>query len=97
MRKKGNWRELKFKNKKNYKILIGDAKGIDKTVQNCLKALGYKNVEIYYIGDSPRNIVDDDWKSVRIPVEKTPLFFKNNIPVTSIDIPNIAIIIAEAI
>ena len=64
--------------KKNYKILIGDAKGIDKTVQNCLKALGYKNVEIYYIGDSPRNIVDDDWKSVRIPVEKTPLFFKNN-------------------
>ena len=64
--------------KKNYKILIGDAKGIDKTVQNYLKVLGYKNVVIYYIGDSPRNISDTDWKSVRVPIENNPLFIKNN-------------------
>ena len=47
--------------KKNYTILIGDAPGIDKNIQDMLKADNYKNVEVYHVGPSPRNLSDRDW------------------------------------
>lgn len=35
--------------KRNYTILIGDAPGIDKNIQDMLKADNYKNVEVYHV------------------------------------------------
>ncbi len=54
---------------KGYTILVGDARGIDKNVQDMLKADNYKNVEVYYIGSSPRNFSDRDWIGKHIPVD----------------------------
>lgn len=42
---------------KEYNILIGDAEGIDKLVQEYLDKR-YKNVTIYYVGDEPRNHIN---------------------------------------
>ena len=39
---------------KNYKILVGDAPGIDTMVQNLLVNLDYSNVEVYSIFSTPR-------------------------------------------
>ena len=36
--------------KRNYTILIGDAKGVDKNIQDMLKADNYKNVEVCHVG-----------------------------------------------
>lgn len=62
--------------RRNYTILIGDAHGIDKNIQDMLKADNYKNVEVYHIGPSPRNFSDREWVDKRIPVdiENTRLF-----------------------
>lgn len=64
--------------KRNYTILIGDAKGIDKNIQDMLKADNYKNVEVYHVGPSPRNLSDLEWIDRRIPVDtENEKFFKN--------------------
>ena len=64
--------------KKNYTILIGDAPGIDKNIQDRLKADNYKNVEVYHVGPSPRNLSDRDWIVRRISVDiENEKFFKN--------------------
>ena len=64
--------------KKNYTILIGDARGIDKNIQDMLKADNYKNVEVYHVGPSPRNFSDRDWIDKRIPVDiEDESLFKN--------------------
>ncbi len=64
--------------KKNYTILIGDAPGIDKNIQDMLKADNYKNVEVYHVGPSPRNLSDRDWIVRRISVDiENEKFFKN--------------------
>jgi hypothetical protein len=39
----------------NYRILIGDANGADKTIQSYLSEKDYKNVLIYCMGDTFRN------------------------------------------
>jgi len=58
--------------------LIGDAKGIDKNIQDMLKADNYKNVEVYHVGPSPRNLSDREWIDRRIPVDtENEKFFKN--------------------
>ena len=63
--------------KRNYTILIGDAKGIDKNIQDMLKADNYKNVEVYHVGPSPRNLSDREWIDRRIPVDtENEKFFK---------------------
>ena len=46
---------------KNFTILIGDAKGIDLTVQKYLLKKKYENVEVYYAGNNIRHNVGD-WK-----------------------------------
>jgi hypothetical protein len=40
---------------KNYKILIGDAKGVDSLVQKYLLKKKYNNVVVYFIGENIRN------------------------------------------
>ena len=64
--------------KRNYTILIGDAKGVDKNIQDMLKADNYKNVEVYHVGPRPRNLSDREWTDRRIPVDiANEKFFKN--------------------
>lgn len=48
--------------KKNYHILIGDAPGIDTSVQKYLKGKGHKNVTIYTTENTPRHNSDLDGK-----------------------------------
>ncbi|MCH5323147.1 MAG: hypothetical protein J1E31_06225 [Helicobacter sp.] len=45
---------------KKYDVLVGDAEGIDKMVQEYL-GKRYKNVTIYHIGDKPRNCISRDF------------------------------------
>lgn len=54
---------------RNYTILIGDARGIDKNIQDMLKADNYKNVEVYHVGNHPRNFADREWIDRRISVD----------------------------
>ena len=49
--------------------MIGDATGIDKSIQDMLKADNYKNVEIYHVGPTPRNFADRAWINKRILVD----------------------------
>ena len=53
--------------KKKYKVLIGDANGVDKTIQNYFFNKKYKNVEIYSVNKFRNNL--GGWKSNVIKVE----------------------------
>ena len=46
-------------------ILIGDANGVDKSVQRFLNDINYKNVIVYYVGDSFRNNIGS-WETQNI-------------------------------
>ena len=48
---------------KNYKIVVGDAPGIDRQVQNYLKKNNYSNVEIYGPGTKVRYTANKQWKT----------------------------------
>jgi TP901 family phage tail tape measure protein len=50
---------------RNVKFLIGDAPGVDASLQKLLADANYKNVEIYYTGEAPRNNVGN-FDSVRV-------------------------------
>ncbi|HEM5963169.1 hypothetical protein [Streptococcus suis] len=64
--------------KRNYTILVGDARGIDKNIQDMLKVDNYKNVEVYHVGPSPRNFSDKEWVCKRVPVDiENEKLFKN--------------------
>ena len=47
----------------NDTIIVGDAPGIDRQVQNYLNKKGYKNVEIYGPGKSVRYLANKSWKT----------------------------------
>lgn len=47
----------------NKKIIVGDAPGIDRQVQNYLKKKGYDNVEIYGPGKKIRYSANKNWKT----------------------------------
>lgn len=51
--------------KKEYKILVGDAKGVDSYVQKYLFKKKYKNVVVYYAGNKIRNNVGQ-WETRNI-------------------------------
>lgn len=53
-----------IKNKK--RVLIGEAPGIDRQVQNYLKEKNYKKVTVYATGDDPRYLADQNWKVKKI-------------------------------
>lgn len=45
------------------KIIIGDAPGVDRQVQNYLKSKKYSNVEVYGPGNKVRYSADKNWKT----------------------------------
>ena len=47
----------------NKKIIVGDAPGIDRQVQNYLKSKGYSNVEVYGPGKQIRYSANKNWKT----------------------------------
>jgi len=63
---------------KNYLILVGDARGVDKNIQDLLKINNYSNVNIYHIGNKPRNLADKNWKQIKVTIdESNPKLFKD--------------------
>ena len=56
-------KELKSHMKNGNKIVVGDAPGIDRQVQNYMNKKRYKNVEIYGPGKSVRYSANKKWKT----------------------------------
>lgn len=56
-------KELKTSMKQKDKIIVGDAPGIDRQVQNYLKKKRYKDVEIYGPGKQVRYNANKKWKT----------------------------------
>lgn len=56
-------KELKSYIKKGDKIIVGDAPGIDRQVQNYLKKNRYSNVEVYGPGKQVRYTANKKWKT----------------------------------
>lgn len=53
---------------KGYKILVGDANGVDKAVQSYLSEHNYHKTIIYYSGTQPINRASMDWPAKRVEV-----------------------------
>lgn len=58
--------ELKSAIKDKKKIIVGDAPGIDRQVQDYLKSKRYSNVEVYGPGNQVRYSASKKWKTVPI-------------------------------
>lgn len=56
-------RELKSYMDKKYNIVVGDAPGVDRQVQNFLKKHAYEHVEVYGPGTKVRYSADKKWKT----------------------------------
>lgn len=56
-------KELKSHMKNGDKIVVGDAPGIDRQVQDYLKKKGYSDVEVYGPGKSIRYLANEKWNS----------------------------------
>lgn len=56
-------KELRSSMKQKDKIVVGDAPGIDRQVQDYLKKRRYKDVEIYGPGKKVRYIANEKWKT----------------------------------
>jgi len=63
---KGLKNDINKEIKKNSTIIVGDAPGIDRQVQDYLKKKNYKNVEVYSPGKKARYIADNKWKNVKV-------------------------------
>jgi hypothetical protein len=50
----------------NRDILIGDAYGVDKAVQQILAVQNYQSVTVYFSGEKPRNNIGN-WQTKQIP------------------------------
>lgn len=59
-------KELKRHIKDNDTIMVGDAPGIDRQVQDYLHKKNYKNVEVYSPGKISRYLADGTWKNVLV-------------------------------
>lgn len=53
---------------KGEKIIVGDAPGIDRQVQNYLKKKRYSNVEVYGPGKQVRYLANKKWKTTTVDV-----------------------------
>ena len=49
----------------NFSILVGDANGVDKLIQEYLKKKSYQNVFVYYAGSKIRNNLNN-WQMVNV-------------------------------
>ena len=56
-------KELDSEMKAGNKIIVGDAPGIDRQVQDYLKKKKYKKVEVYSPGKRSRYLADKSWKN----------------------------------
>ena len=66
-------------------FLVGDAPGIDRVVQEYLKAHDYKNVCVYHTGDKIRNKVNSNWPDKAIPsngAERREFYTQKDIAMT---------------
>ncbi len=54
-----------------YRILIGDANGVDKKIQEYLSEINYIHVLVYHVGDTPRNNIGN-WKMKQIHTTEKP-------------------------
>lgn len=64
---------------KQYTFIVGDANGVDKAVQVELKKNAVKNVDVYHVGSTPRNLLDNDWQNKELSVDiSNSKLFKNN-------------------
>jgi hypothetical protein len=56
---------------KNYEVLVGDADGVDSSVQEYLKQRGVKSVLVYCTGDRPRNNIGK-WETNNVSAISKP-------------------------
>jgi hypothetical protein len=49
----------------NYTVLVGDANGVDKAVQNYMTSRNYNNVFVYHVGNHYRNNLGH-WKTIEV-------------------------------
>lgn len=63
---KGLKNDINKEIKKNSTIIVGDAPGIDRQVQDYLKKKNYKNVEVYSPGKKARYLANKKWKNVKV-------------------------------
>lgn len=49
----------------NYTVLVGDANGVDKAVQNYMTSKNYNNVFVYHVGNHYRNNLGQ-WKTIQV-------------------------------
>jgi len=52
--------------KDNKKIIVGDAPGIDRQVQDYLKSINYNNVTVYSPGKETRYIANKQWNNKKV-------------------------------
>lgn len=92
--------ELEVSMKKNTKIVVGDAPGVDRQVQNYLKKKGYSNVEVYGPGSKVRYLANKKWKSHPIDAPEFEVgskewLAKKDIEMTKISTRGLAITLDE--
>lgn len=93
-------REIDSHIKKKDKIIVGDAPGIDRQVQDYLKKKKYSNVEIYGPGKSVRYNANKKWKENPIDAsefeEMSPEWLrKKDIAMTNASTRGLAVILDE--
>lgn len=56
--------------KRGDRIIVGEAPGVDRQVQDYLKRKGYKNVEVYTSAKDPRYLANKKWKVQNVDASK---------------------------
>lgn len=56
--------------KRGDRIIVGEAPGVDRQVQDYLKRKGYKNVEVYTSAKDPRYLANKKWKVNSVDASK---------------------------
>lgn len=56
--------------KRGDRIIVGEAPGVDRQVQDYLKRKGYKNVEVYTSAKNPRYLANKKWKVNSVDASK---------------------------
>lgn len=97
---KGVRQELNISMKRNDKILVGDAPGIDRQVQQYLNRRNYKNVEVYGPGKQVRYSANKKWKTNPIDAPEFEVgskqwLAKKDIAMTNAASQGIAVILDE--
>lgn len=82
------------------KIVVGDAPGIDRQVQDYLKKKGYSNVEVYGPGNKVRYQANKSWKTNPIDAKEYEIgskewLAKKDIAMTEIATKGLAVILDE--